>query len=65
MDDIKTIGDVVVSKVIAKTIRESAAHVLQCAVTNNGLALTEAQIESLAREIGNNSANLIGIMEIA
>jgi hypothetical protein len=63
-DEIGTVADLVNVKTIAATIRESAQHVLAVALAREGIAATPEQIATLAREIGNNAAFIVGVLEV-
>ncbi len=63
-NEIKTLGEVMPGKQLARIIRDSATAVLTAACEREGIALTAAQIATLAREIGNNAGGLLAITEI-
>lgn len=63
-DEVGTVSDLVPVKQLAATIRESAEHVLRVALAKHGYHLTATELAEVAREVANNSAMNIGVLEI-
>lgn len=61
--DKQTLSDVADMRTVASTIRESAEHVLLVAFDDSGIAATPEQIKRIARELGNNAAMVVGMLE--
>lgn len=60
----ETVGELVSSRLVAATICESATAVLMKALDEHGVAMTSTDRARIAREIGNNAAMLISLLQV-
>jgi hypothetical protein len=63
-DEVGSVSDLVPVKQIATTIRESAERSLKVALEREGVVATDEQIKRIAREVGNNAAHVVGVLEV-